>query len=73
MESARLVVRMNLKPALLLEDWGSGKSRHRFVETGHGIRSLSANMSPISRAQSQGAQRWGRFRTENERTSKTSG
>jgi hypothetical protein len=37
------------------------------------MRSLSVNMSPISFAMSQGAQRLGKLRTEKERTSKTSG
>src|SRR3546814_11400332 len=73
LESARLVVRMNLKLALFDDASGSGNSTHRFVATGHGILSLSVNMSPMSRATSHGAQRLGRFRTENERTTKTSG
>src|SRR3546814_4454751 len=64
---------MNLKLALFDDASGSGNSTHRFVATGHGILSLSVNMSPMSRATSHGAQRLGRFRTENERTSKTSG
>src|SRR3546814_1125744 len=64
---------MNLKLALLVDACRSGNSTHRLVATGHGIRSLSVNMSPISRATSHGAQRVGRFRTEKDRTSKTSG
>src|SRR3546814_3853334 len=64
---------MNLKLALLVDACRSGNSTHRLVATGHGIRSLSVNMSPISRATSHGAQRVGGFRTEKDRTSKTSG
>src|SRR3546814_4626893 len=64
---------MNLNLALLVDACRSGNSTHRLVATGHGIRSLSVNMSPISRATSHGAQRVGRFRTEKDRTSKTSG
>src|SRR3546814_18385255 len=64
---------MNLKLALLVDACRSGNSTHRLVATGHGIRSLSVNMSPISRATSHGAQRVGRFRTEKDRTSQTSG
>src|SRR3546814_1687314 len=63
---------MNLKLALLVDACRSGNSTHRLVATGHGIRSLSVNMSPISRATSHGAQRVGRFRTEKDRTSKRS-
>src|SRR3546814_16957968 len=64
---------MKLKLALLLSAWGSGNSMQRFVETGHGIRSLSVNMSPMRQATSQGAHRVGRLRTEKHRTSKITG
>src|SRR3546814_15121488 len=64
LESARLVVRMNLKLALFDDASGSGNSTHRFVATGHGILSLSVNMSPMSRATSHGAQRPGKIGRE---------
>src|SRR3546814_3941095 len=63
---------MNLKLALFDDASGSGNSTHRFVATGHGILSLSVNMSPMSRATSHGAQRLGRFRTENRSEEHTS-
>ncbi|MND08896.1 hypothetical protein D3C83_318380 [compost metagenome] len=64
---------MNLKLALFDDACVSGYSMHRFVATGHGMRSLSVNMSPTSLAMSHGAHLVGRFRTEKERRSKTSG